>query len=150
MLFTKYLFVPPDDTLNVNTYLFKADTGASKHFAKLKHKPLLEKIKTLPNGPIVILPNKATIHTAHSGHLPFPAILSPESTKALNYLDITNKSSLSIGQLYDNDCLAISKQFLHIFKNKNSYYKVIETRKTVYGIGLSYHDSLNNKLHQPI
>ena len=110
------LFVPSDNFKKTIRFNLKADTGASKHFVKNEHKKYLAQLQSLIDGPKAMLPNKATITATHKGSLPIGKRLTRSATEALVYPKLTNESLLSIGQLCDDDCLAIfSKKYLHIF-----------------------------------
>ena len=85
----------------------KADTGASKHFVKKKDSQFLSNLRELKNGPRAMLPNKATISATHKGFLQLGNKFSKEAGEAHIYPKLTNESLLSIGQLYDDKCVAI-------------------------------------------
>ena len=87
------------------------------HFISSQDKNLTRNLKTISNGPAASLPNSTTIYPTHSTHLPFDN-LSSSATNALVYPDITNSSLLSIGQLCDNDCVALfHKHYVKILKD---------------------------------
>ena len=118
---TNSLFVPSDNIKKTIMFMLKADTGASKHFVKDKHKKYLSQLQQQFNGPKAMLPNKATIAATHKGSLPMGKKFSTTAREAFVYPKLTNESLLSIGQLCDDDCLAIfSKRYLHVLKNKKS------------------------------
>jgi hypothetical protein len=68
-----------------------------------------------------MLPDSTSTHiqVTHSGLLPFHHSLS-DKAKTAHVLDgITNASLISIGQLCDDDCIAVlDKKLIKIFKNK--------------------------------
>jgi hypothetical protein len=66
-----------------------------------------------------MLPDSTLIQATHAGLLPLPSALSTKA-KTAHVLDgITNSSLISIGQLCDNDCIAVlNKNKLQVFKNE--------------------------------
>jgi hypothetical protein len=66
-----------------------------------------------------MLPDSTLIHATHAGLLPLPSTLSTKA-KTAHVLDgITNSSLISIGQLCDDDCIAVlDKSKLQVFKNQ--------------------------------
>ena len=65
----------------------------------------------------VKLPNDTTIQATKQGHLPMHQSINKAVTITKILPGITNASLLSIGQLCDNNCLAIfHKKWLKIFK----------------------------------
>ncbi len=103
------------DTL---TIIAKADSGASSHYFKPTDKAALTDLKITPFGPSVTLPDSTTLTASHSGLLPFQQNLSTKA-KTAHVLDgLTNSSLISIGQLCDDDCIAVlDKRKLQVFKN---------------------------------
>ena len=99
-----------------NEDIMKADSGASRTYLREKHIKYLKYVKLLTNGPKATLPNNTIIQASVQGRLPLHNYLSPIS---LVYPDLNNESLLSIGQLCDDDCIAIfDKKYLSIIKNK--------------------------------
>ena len=95
--------------------IFKADTGASKHFVRNQDQHILHNIETYKNS-FVTLPNKDIIQSSKQGTLPLST--SSTANKALIFPNSTNSSLLSIGQLCDDDCIAIfNRHATHIYKN---------------------------------
>ena len=79
----------------------------------------MDKLQRLTNGLLAMSPNKDTITASHEGSLPITKLLSDKAKEALIYSKLTNESLLSIGQLCDDDSLAIfSIRYLHIIKTK--------------------------------
>ena len=103
-----------------NTHSFlKADSGASKHFIRQEDESECTNIETIVNGPAAKLPNNQYIFPSNSTQLPFSELLSEHAKSALIYPALKNASLLSIGQLCDDDCLAIfHKYFLWILKDQ--------------------------------
>jgi hypothetical protein len=66
-----------------------------------------------------LLPNSSTIQASQAGKLPFHPSLSDKATTAHVLNGITNSSLINLGQLCDDDCIAIfTKQKMHVCKNK--------------------------------
>ena len=83
----------------------------------IKDKNILHKILQ-GFRPTVYLPNKESITSTESGHLPIPHI-SPTSTKAHILPGLKSASLISLGQLCNNDCIIhLTKKTLHVFKHK--------------------------------
>ena len=118
---------------SISTPTMKADTGASKHFTRTQDLHLLKKLERIKQGPAAILPDNTIIKPSHTGYLNLSPELSSTATKSLVYPAITNESLLSIGQLCDNDCIALfNKSSLHIFKDDKIIIK--GTRNTKDGL----------------
>ena len=82
------------------------DSGASKHCIKDADAHILQTTKIIENGPEAILPDLSRIQSTKEGNLPLKS-LSSTATQSLVYPKLHNSSPLSIGQLCDNDCLAL-------------------------------------------
>lgn len=96
----------------------KADTGASRHFIKEKHQEYLSNLTEIDNGPCATLPDNTKIHPTYVGELPITATMTKQAKEALVYPKIENESLLSIGQLCDDNCVAIfTRQNLYILKD---------------------------------
>ena len=95
----------------------KADTGASRNFLKEEDITKLVNVHKLIDGPIVILLNSVLIKATHKCLLRLHDTLSNQLKEALVYPGITNESLISIGQIYDNNCLGLfSKKNINILK----------------------------------
>ena len=107
--------IPPNLSSSI---CLKADTGASKTYVRPTDKNILQERKNITNGPKVQIPNGASMKTIESGILPLHKILSDKAQTG-NVIDgLNNASLLSIGQLCDDDCIAVfDKRNLRIFKN---------------------------------
>ena len=106
-----------------NFTLLKTDSGASKHFLKQTDTNILKSInKTNPMS--VILPNKKKLLSKTSGQLQLhPSITKPASTAHV-LPGMTNSSLLFIGQLCDDDCIAVfHKLHLNIFKTSKTIFQ---------------------------
>ena len=85
-------------------------------YLQTKHEQYLMHPKYLQNGPMATLSDNSTIQAPIQGtlHL-YPSI----QCKYLVYPGLNNESLLSIGQIYNEGCIAVfDKKLLHIFKNK--------------------------------
>ena len=110
---------PISRKLNNLLFCLKADTGASKNFVRDADASLLHNVHTILNGPIAKLPNNTVIQATRKGYLPFSSKLHSSAKEALIYPDLKNASLLSIGQLCDNNCIAIfDKHLLEVIKDK--------------------------------
>ena len=85
----------------------KADTGASKTFIKQTHISTLQNIRRLQLGPTVLLPNNESLVASHQGQLQFNDCQSDTAKTVYVLPGMTNESLISIGQLCDDDCIAI-------------------------------------------
>jgi hypothetical protein len=66
-----------------------------------------------------LLPNNDTIQASQTGKLPLHPSLSDKVTTAHVLDGITNSSLISLGQLCDDNCIAIfTKQKMHVYKDK--------------------------------
>ena len=112
---TELTVIPPNYSSNV---CLKADTGASKSYIRPKDKNILHNRINVTKGPSVQIPNGTNMKTIEKGILPLHGILS-DRAKTGNIIEgLNNASLLSIGQLCDDNCIAIfDKRYLHIFKN---------------------------------
>ena len=110
--------VAPNNAFSTsNSVVLKADSGASGNFLKSKDKHILRHRQKITNGPIATLPDQSTISPEEHGHLPIDHV-SDKATSSLVYPKLSNSSLLSIGQMCDDDCIAIfTKKFLHILKD---------------------------------
>ena len=113
---TKSQSVAPNK--NFSQFTLKADTGASRHFIKDEHRQYLSDLTEINNGPCATLPDNTRIHPTFVGDLPITTMLTRQSKEALVYPKIENESLLSIGQLCDDNCVAIfTRQHLYVLKN---------------------------------
>ena len=92
---------------NSQNIILKADTGASQHFASDRHRDFLQNLKPTFNQFPAILPDSSRIISSHIGNLPLLKEILSQGSTTLVYPKITNESLLSIGQLCDDDCLAL-------------------------------------------
>jgi hypothetical protein len=108
-----------DSPPHATTVIAKANSGASSHYFKPSDQTVLRQLRATPFGPTVMLPDSTLIQARHAGLLPLPSTLSTKA-KTAHVLDgITNSSLISIGQLCDDDCIAVlDKSKLQVFKNQ--------------------------------
>jgi hypothetical protein len=102
-----------------NTIFAKADSGASSHYLMPQDQASLMNLRPTPFGPTVMLPDSTNIQATHSGQLPLHHSFSMKA-KTAHVLDgITNASLISIGQLCDDDCVAVlDKRVIKVFKDQ--------------------------------
>jgi hypothetical protein len=102
----------------------KADSGASSHYFKTSDTPVLTNIRRTPYGPNVMLPDSTNIQATHVGQLTLHPRLSAKAQTAHGLDGITNASLVSIGQLCDDNCIAVlDKKQLKVFKNNECVLK---------------------------
>jgi hypothetical protein len=79
----------------------------------------LTNLQPTPFGPTVMLPDSTNIQATHSGQLSLHPSFSAKA-KTAHVLDgITNASLISLGQLCDDDCIAVlDKKIIQVFKDK--------------------------------
>ena len=95
----------------------KGDSGASKHYFRDEDKKVLQNIQRKNSDTIVQLPNNATIHSNKIGTLPIPELSNAAKATTI-FSGLTNSSLISIGQLCDDNCIAIlNKNTLKVIKN---------------------------------
>ena len=105
--------IPPQRTI-----VCKADTGASKTYIKPTDKDILQSPIKIRNGPNVNVPNGATMTTTEIGIVPIHQLLSKAAQQANVLEGLSSASLISIGQLCDDDCIAIfDKRSLKIYKH---------------------------------
>ena len=98
--------------------VLKVDTGATGHYIKPCDMTILHKLLPTNSGPAVRLPNNEIMQAKLEDHLPLPT-LPPTSTKARVFKELQSASLLSVGQLYDSDCVAVfTKNDLKIFDDE--------------------------------
>ena len=111
----------------------KPDTGASSHYFKATDSEVLSDVKPTLQGPVVTLPNLATIQAKAEGQLNIHPSLTKQATTAHVFDNLTNTSLLSVGQLCDDDCTVIfDKVAMKIVKNGMTIIK--GKRNTVDGL----------------
>jgi hypothetical protein len=107
-----------DDPPKTSTILAKADSGASSHDFREADQNVLSNLRATPFGPTVMLPDSTHVQATQSGLLPLHRSLS-KTAKTAHVLDgMTNSLLISIGQLCDDDCVAIlDTRRPQVFKN---------------------------------
>ena len=74
-------------------------------------------VQTTSNGATVQLPDSSSISATAVGRLPVPASLTALATNTHIFDDLNSASLISLGQLYDDDCIAIlDKHKIQIIK----------------------------------
>ena len=97
--------------------IMKANSGLTKTYLKESHRHHLKKLKALLHSPESIWPNSERIKASAQGDLELNYHVN---LKALIYQQLNSESLLSIGQLYDDGCIAVlHKTFMNVFKNNN-------------------------------
>ena len=95
-----------------------ADSGASRHYLMKSDENHCTDLKRITNGPCVKMPNNQFIRGTHSMQLRLHPSLSSEAQRAHSFDHLKSGSLLSIGQLCDDDCVAIfTKYDLRVMKD---------------------------------
>jgi hypothetical protein len=106
----------------------------------------LTNLRPTPFGPTVMLPHSTNIQATHSGQKPLLQHSFSAKAKTAHVLDgITNASLISIGQLCDDDCVAVldKKKLLRFSKTRNAFCRATATLLMDYGTSLSLHPALS-------
>jgi hypothetical protein len=136
---------PPNPPTKI---IAKTDSGASSHYFKVNDISALTNVCTTPFGPHVMLPDSTTIQATQSGQLPLHRSLSTKATTAHILDGITNSSLISIGQLCDDDCIAVlDKMKLKIYKNQECILQ--GTRNRTDGLWDISIDTTSNPIQAP-
>ena len=105
--------IPPNQ--NIGTVTCKEDIGASKTFVRPQDDRILINQRKVMNRPSVLAINGTMMKTIETGIVPLQILLSTHTKKGNILEGLSNSSLLSIGQLYNNDCIAVfDKMYLHI------------------------------------
>ena len=88
-----------------------ADSGASQHYLMKTDEKYCTNVKRTTNGPRVQMPNNEHIRGTHSMNLQLHPSLSRTAQKAHSFDHLKSGSLLSIGQLCDDDCVAIFTKY---------------------------------------
>ena len=103
--------IPP---LQCKKIICKADSGESKTYIKPKDGSILNNRNKITNRPTVDIPNGDYMKTIESGTLPLHHLLL-SAAKQCNVLEgLNNVSLLSIGQLCNNECIAVKGTYVCI------------------------------------
>ena len=106
--------IPP----NNNQVTCKADTGATRTYFRPEDAHILDDVEPVLNGPRVNLPNSQIIQANLRGKVPQLKRLGNDASEAHVFEHLKNALLVSIGQLCDQDCIAVfDKQKLHIFRH---------------------------------
>ena len=96
----------------------KADSGASQHYFKNEDAPVIRNCTKTQVGPTVSLPDGISMQATKTGNLELSPLLSKKATAVHVFDGIQNSSLLSIGQLCDDDCVAVlKKKDINIYKD---------------------------------
>ena len=96
----------------------KADSGASQHYFKNEDVPVISNCTKTQVGPTVSLPDGTSMQATKTGNLELSPLLSKKATAVHVFKGIQNSSLLSIGQLCDDDCVAVlKKKDINIYKD---------------------------------
>lgn len=99
------------------TVTLKADTGTTNHYIQPTEHTFLRQVQHSKHPVQVHLPNHTIRCNEKDGLLSIPTI-NAQAQRANILPALTNLSLLLIGQLCDNDCIAIfSKKYMFIRKN---------------------------------
>ena len=95
----------------------KSDSGATKTYVRPQDQVVLFDQQKIVNGPRVGIPNGMNMQTIENGFLPLHKLLTKKDCQANILKGLNNTYLLSIGQLCDDNCIAIfDKRFLTIYK----------------------------------
>ena len=98
--------------------IFKADTGASAHYVKKDDTSILYNIKPSKHPKQVQLPDESIIKSTHDANLPINGV-NISATTATVFPALTSSSLLSIGQLCNDDCIAVfTKENMKVLKDE--------------------------------
>lgn len=99
--------------------IVKADTRATAHTFSAKDASTLMNLQNTTTGPLVHLPNSATIQAQQVGQIPILG-LSKQATTTHVFKELKNSSLISIGQTYDDGCHAVfDRDKLEVFDSQN-------------------------------
>ena len=87
------------------------DSGASHHYLMKSDEQYCKNLKHITNRPCVKLPNNQFILGTHSMQLRLHPSLSSKAQKAHSFNHLKSGSLLSIGQLCDDDYVAIFTKY---------------------------------------
>ena len=111
--------IPPSPQCTTNIIL-KADSGATKTYIKPTDQHVLTYAQAVRSPSTVKLPDNTHLHQIAVGQLPLHPTLSPQAQQGHVLKGLNNSSLLSIGQLCDDDCIAVfDKRALNIYKHQN-------------------------------
>ena len=106
----------------------KADSGASGHYFRENDMKALVNIKQPTPQTIVQLPDDSTMSSSHDAELPI-FVLSKHAKKVRIFPNLASSSLLSIGQLCDDNCIAIfHKDILQVIKDNKVILEGLRNR----------------------
>ena len=115
------------------TTIAKADSGASNNYWRNEDMSVLNNVKDTRDGPTVQLPNNETVITTRTENIPLESSLRDHSKNSHIFDGLHIASFISLGQLCDNDCVAIlDKNEIIILKGKTLILK--GHRNKTYGL----------------
>ena len=97
--------IPPSKS--PETIVLKADLGASKTCIKPNEQHILTYAQAFCNKASVQLPNNTHLQQISTGQLPLNPSLSRQARQGHILKGLDNASLLSIGQICDDDCIAV-------------------------------------------
>ena len=100
------------------TIVVKSDSGASDNYWCTEDTLVLTNLKYNRDGPTVQLPNNATMNATKTESIPLQGSRSTHKKKSHVFDGINIPSLISLGQLYDDEFIAIlDKNEINILKN---------------------------------
>ena len=132
----KFCFKTTSVEKNVPTYNAFVDSVATYHFLQPTSLPACANIEKA-TGPKVAIANGKTITPQSKAHLNLSKRLSLQATKSYTFDDLKTGSLLSLGQLCDDDCIAIfTKYDVDIIKDGKIIIKVKRTQNKLWSVPL--------------
>ena len=111
---------PPQNATTIG----KSDSGASNNYWRTEDMLVLINIKDTHNGLTVHFPNNATMNTTKTDNIPLSRSIRNHANKTHIFDSLHSASIISLGQLCDNDCIAIlDKNKINIIKDKKFILK---------------------------
>ena len=111
----KLTVIPPIS--NKQDVVLKADSGASKTYIRPHDQRVLANKEMVKHKKEVTIPNSTNMTTIEKGDLPLHPLLLKKAQTGNVLRGLNNASLLSLGQLCDDDCIAVlDKRFLNVYK----------------------------------
>ena len=96
----------------------QTESGATSHYCRKTDAHTLLDVQATSHSTTVQLPDSSTISATASGRLPLPASLTASATNTCVFCDLHSASLISLGQLCDDDCVAIlDKHKIQVIKD---------------------------------
>ena len=102
----------------------ESNSSAIRNYWKHPFATILHKVKFINQVPTVQVTNNNTITVSQLGLLPLNADISPKSATAHFFDGPHSAYTIYLGQLHDDDCIAILKINKSIFKNNEPVFQV--------------------------